>query len=831
MGTACRAPTAWSRRNVSSEPPRPVGVILTQGGIASAGVLPAGHRRMKRTLLASATILFLLAMAGPAAAQQRSQVLAQRIRDDEVKLRAEKDPVERQRLAEGIEVAKHELGPYDPSGARVRCQAMWHDAAIEMLEADLKRLGLRSKTTGSAAPAMDARLALRQMALICVTRAWAWGGYLPKYQFDAIGQYLTNNLPILDSLFDDVAATLAKEDAPTAAGPEKDAFLKSCGEIKAGITRMKQATEAFKTADAKTPKTREAMMATLPEFVDGLRTVYEAQTAVHDAERQKRAAAGASGAATAARPPAAGATPAQPAVADAAATDATGPTAEEKAAVEKTRALLATLEGDDWKSIRDTMEKYLPMAEQGLQVPAARANAQELLDHLAKTADYIKSLQASKSVFPEYIRDRQKNLVTAFEYLADRKTRQQAYSSLRRLYDGAGPRRILDASPLAPEACQGLLRATTLSGAVFAGMTGGGDSRDQMQMSLATTFSVLAQMKDWPPKDMTGQLLPLYKRSAETFLQAAEAVGRTPLDNPETLVKLATECGTFARDTERVIWADQAIKAVAQYAPTRAAPMYTDFVKTAESLLGDTSAAKMQERSRLNQLFQPFRELADLRLPDAEHAKDVTAISGGTYRGALAIFGRQLTQGVTDATRGNPDALASALEPRYVFRLLRHRAVADAAGLARAGVTNLESFSLPDKPWAQFNAATEEQVRRLLGTYSKPAGAARPMRSFWVWDTVFSWVAAAQQETLKARHPGQSEMERLLRNLGQAADPTPPDSAWFGWAVGYHAANGICALSAGYEGTAQWHHNELRYIRQQLGYDKEFTPAVFDPAK
>ena len=123
------------------------GVLILMSALAAAAPAPTKPPAAKP------------APARPAAEPTREELLTKRLRDLESKLRAgtEKDPDLRRRLPDDIERAKQDLGPHDAAGARVHPQAMWHDAAIDQLEADIKRIAGRAKMVTSGAPALDAR--------------------------------------------------------------------------------------------------------------------------------------------------------------------------------------------------------------------------------------------------------------------------------------------------------------------------------------------------------------------------------------------------------------------------------------------------------------------------------------------------------------------------------------------------------------------------------------------------------------------------------------------------------------------------------------------------
>jgi len=210
-------------------------------------------------------------------------------------------------------------------------------------------------------------------------------------------------------------------------------------------------------------------------------------------------------------------------------------------------------------------------------------------------------------------------------------------------------------------------------------------------------------------------------------------------------------------------------------------------------------------------------------------------ICGGAYNGALAMLSKQVTQGLVDSSRGTSTTLDTALEARPMFTLLRHRTVAETSTLSKIPVSNLDAFSFPEKTWPQFVAALDQNLTRVMAQYAKApnygSATRQTWQNLWRWDTTYSYVVAAQFETPKARHAGETDMNFLMRNLAQAADPTPPETVWFAWAIGFHAAEAATCLAAGYESTAGWHLSEARYVFSERGLANPFTASVYDPRK
>lgn len=774
---------------------------------------------MNRLSLALAAMLLLatgtgLAAPAPRAAREPSEAerLTQRIQSCEAKLRTEKDPDVRKALAEDLEQSKHALGPTDAAGKRVKCQAMWHDAALRDIDAQIKRLGLRARPRGGAASAADARLAVRQMAAISLERGWSHSGTLPKYQFDALGACLYNNLPTLDRLFDEAATHLARETASAPAGPDAQAAAKALADIKDGAARLVKAVEDFGTIDASTYKGREQRLATLPAFVAGLRTVHEANRALAPtAERPKTGEA----AETTTEP----AEPAPP----------PGLTEKDKADIEKTRAVLASVKGEGWAPICEEIGKLVVIAEAGLKVPAARSSAEQLLDTVARLAAYVKELTTSKAAYASYVTGRQEAITRGLEYLKDPSYRRGQYSRLRLMCDGDDDRRALDRSPLSPQACQGYLRANRIPYSAFVG-----EQRDvyyeRFQADVATLIDVLGRVGKWPPPAMAPPLKTLCSQGATAFLAEAEALGKAPQEEMETYRAAVSETAILAGDIRRLVQADEAVKAVAKYAPDQAPVLCAEVVRRTERILLAAAENRNAERRSLDQFLAPFRELTDLRPPGPEHAAIAARLSGGTYKAALTYLGSNLTRNLASAAKGNSTWLDAALDARTMFHLIRHRSVAEKDGLAKAGTADLEPFSAPDKPWSQFVPALDANLRSMMKEYGNERRRSQiAWQSLSPWDRVFCVLAAAQHRTLATRQPREGEMDRLMRHLEQVADPNPPDGMWFGWAAGYHGTEAAVCLASGYERAAGWHMSTLNELRADLRFWDDLTWREFDP--
>ena len=407
------------------------------------------------------------------------------------------------------------------------------------------------------------------------------------------------------------------------------------------------------------------------------------------------------------------------------------------------------------------------------------------------------------------------------------------YSMLRRHAEGDRDRRALDAGPLSPEASQGILQAVSLSYRAFKNETAG----DRFSYDVRAIIDIVGKLPAWPPKEMTGRLTPLYKRFSDTFLQSAETAGKMPLADADALVQPYAATATFGRDLERLVRSDSCVKAVAAYSPARARLLYDDLVRQMEALELSIGPLEKDERAKLDLFFKPFQDLADLQLPAPEHQAIAMRLTGNSYKTALVSLANEITRGLAfaSAAKGTATTLESAMEAKPMFLLLRHRCVAETLGLGKVGTANLDAFSIPEKPRAQFVAALDQHLRQSMTQYAAfpldPRGRKLPIQFLGAWDQVYCWVAAAQRLSAPTRRTGESEMDLLLRHLAQVSDPTPPEPRAFGWMVGYHATEAAASLTGGFEYTAGWHRGLVHETRVERHFEKELTPAILDPVK
>ena len=284
---------------------------------------------------------------------------------------------QRKVLQEELELLHHQMGPRDANGARVHCQAMWHEAQIETLDGDIKRFTLLHE--GRATPADDLRLYTRRVAVKCLDEGWALSSGRAKFQVDAFGSYLANNMTMLDSLFARVSAWMTAPPKADEIAEDSAAHLAAVQKIADSITGMARVADGLDRA----PAGDEAVVVPLLEsYVADLRTINEIDEAISERARAKaRPAAAATATAPAVAPtapaatPTAGATGGLPASAPTATPEAAEPepppmTEDEKARVAAVAESARKLVGEGWDEITGAIVRYAGTVDAGFLVPA-----------------------------------------------------------------------------------------------------------------------------------------------------------------------------------------------------------------------------------------------------------------------------------------------------------------------------------------------------------------------------------------------------------------------------------------------------------------------------
>jgi len=77
-------------------------------------------------------------------------------------------------------------------------------------------------------------------------------------------------------------------------------------------------------------------------------------------------------------------------------------------------------------------------------------------------------------------------------------------------------------------------------------------------------------------------------------------------------------------------------------------------------------------------------------------------------------------------------------------------------------------------------------------------------------EEVYRSVAAGQRLTLDASTEGETDLDRLVRNLEGAAVSDPDGRTWRFWLIGYHVTEAAVATAAGLEAVGDWHRDFIR---------------------
>ena len=740
----------------------------------------------------------LAAAAGANSAALAFEQLSAQAATLEKTLRTTNDPLERKRLTDELEKVRHQIGPVDVNGVRVRCQAMWHDSAFESLDQDIKRLAPRPGATTAGGPATELRLAARRMARACLADGWRIPDGLVKYQVDVFGAYLANNLRTLDALFDSAAAGLAREQKAAEAGEDAAARQKATEKARQGLARMNAAAEAMTKA---APDPPDALLPTLSEFLGGLRAVREADDAMRELARGKGKAA----------PEAAGGAGADAGEAE---TPESPPMTEaEKNTLDGVRRIAGRLKGDAWAETAEALTRFAGTAEAGFRVASARPQARELLVGLDRAAALAEGLDASKSAYPDYLTMRQNQLAGALGQIDQVETRAGAYERLAWLWQDDEFRRRMDSGGLTPEAAQGLVRAQyeVAPRLQREGESDAGALAQAIYQGCRAVAVALEKTAAGPPKDMAPALRDNFLRLQKEFRSDVEKAGTAfPADAKTGATKL-TSAASAARGMDLLVRADAILKTIGKLRPARAQAIYGQIAKPAQDAALQQGEAAAAAQQTLEMLIQPFEDLGRLPMPEPELSRGVTALVGRTYGTASGVFNQAIGAGLDAAAQGDAVPLRQALAAQYMFGLLRHRAQAVAFRLDKAATGNLAAFSVPESVWSRFVPTLDQRLQAAMAQFAAQGVSRAPnIEALADWDAVYADVLAAQRLTLDGRLEGESGLDLLMRNLERAAALAADRQAAQGWAVGYHATEAAATMSAGFDTTAAYHRNLMR---------------------
>ena len=725
----------------------------------------------------------------------------------EREVRATKDAAERQRLMDELERIRHQMGPFDSAGTRVHPKAMWHESAIESLAEEIKRL--EGKPASAFGPARDARLATRRLAWACLLLGWRLTDEGPaKYQADAFGQYVANNLKTLDGLFDALGRWDQEQSKLDAGSDRRGVFETNLAKAKEGIAKMGQAVEAVGALSAGALDA-EALASALSLYVEGLRAVREAEAALQeDAARREAEAKGPAPAASnpAAQGPEAGAAESPPM------------TQAEEARLAQVRTIAGGLEGEAWHEIRRCLERYSDAVANGFAVASARPKAREFLDQVERAALLAKSLREGKGVYPKYLEDRLQALAGALGKMESPPSRTYAYARIEAQWDFDADRRRIAAGPITPKAAEGITFARyEYQARLRASPDPEVAARGQRILAESHQIaSVFGRMADWPPKDMKPELCDLYTRQTATLAREAEEAGQRLAAGNFSLDALAA-ADDSTRDLERLVRTHNVYQRASEFLPSRSKALYARLTATAAILVARRDDPA-QARAALDRLLVPFEQIERMEMPEARHERAVTQIAGRTYTTARTLLNREIALGIDAACTGDPEVLRQAFAGRSMFTLLWRRAVVLTDRLDRVGVGNLVPFSLPPSVWERFVPKVDQNLKAVLTSYPKlkQSGDSATLRAIEPWDNVYRWVAAAQRLTVDAANETEPQIDRLIRNLEQAAAVSPPPRVWHNWAVGYHATEAATTMLAGFGATADWHRSMIQQYRWLL---------------
>ena len=262
--------------------PLMIGVILLGAAAATAAVVPIKSSPAKPATTATATATAPAATGTvPKVSPYSLEGMTARAADLQAKIAAA-PPAQRKVLQEELELLHHQMGPRDFNGAPVHCQAMWHEAQIETLGGDIKRFTLLHE--GRATPADNLRLYTRRVAAKCLDEGWALSSGRAKFQVDAFGSYLANNLTMLDGLFARVSAWMTAPPKADEIAEDSAAHLAAVQKIADSITGMARVADGLDRSPA---GAEAAVVPLLESYVADLRAINDIDEAISERARAK----------------------------------------------------------------------------------------------------------------------------------------------------------------------------------------------------------------------------------------------------------------------------------------------------------------------------------------------------------------------------------------------------------------------------------------------------------------------------------------------------------------------------------------------------------------
>lgn len=726
------------------------------------------------------------------------QDLTKQAADLQGKLAKARDPVEKKRLANELETIKHRMGPADADGKPVRPSAMWHAQTIESLEAQIRRLTETGAGAAASTPGSQGRLHARRMAAACLRTGWAAPDGAAKYQADAFGAYLANNLAALDAFFRDLDISVRPPGKPDAPPPD-EATGRALGQAKDGLKQMADAADAVAKAPVPEP---QDLPTSLGLFLKGLGTVQEAGAAI----RAARVTTPGPAAATKQAVP----SPIGPGT--------FGLSDEQKAQVAKIRQVAATLQEDPWNEIRKYLEDYASVVEKGLQVGSIRTESLKLLGLTHMAAEAVEELRAPGRILPpDYADTIREPLQRALKELKGPDKWGGGERGVKDAFLRTRARRALEASPLTTRAAQGYLLILDRNNKVLVPLfpdIAHKEVYDQDRIwheSFGNIMALLGKTNLWPPKDMPPALRQLYAAHAAVFMKNMEQVGRLLGSDWQAAVGPTREVCAYGGDLERLVRAAEVLRTVPQRVPSSAKAVYDRILQASADMVKDP-----KNRNRLDDLIKPLETMERLGAMDPKCTPAAARIGGPPYKAALALLNRQMTLGVEAVCKGDSKALAKAMEPVWMFDLLRARAQAESPPLSKVSLANLIAFSVPETTWKQHVKGVDRDLQAAFAEYAAKSAAPAVTPPLAAGEELCGLVLKVQEMTLDAAGDGSNDLDLLLINLGQVAGADPPEPAWHAWAVGHHLAEAAASASGGFDETAAWHSNQIRTFSKWL---------------
>ena len=764
---------------------------------------------MHRLLPAVGLLLFL---AGSAGGQEEEgppslESLTRQAASLQRKIRRERNPADRKELLEALELLYHQMGPTDAAGKRVRCQAMWHDQALEQLGGEMKRLSGRKVPLAEARGGTLVRLgrlAVRRMAQACLVHGWRIYAGPEKYQVNAFGQYLANNLPTLDGLLKRLSGLSVPAGGAEAgqAEAEQAEAAPAIAKARAGLAKMIEAADAMVDTPSDQP---DGLIVPLGTFMEGLTAVREAVEGVRAAEAEAAEEAQPAGPASSPPPPM---------------------TEAEKQRIASLRQVAAALTEADWDAVADYVERFASMIEVGFTVAGARPKARELLEQTERAVELARSLASTQVLEEERLAGRRRGLLRSLAEMARPADRADGYARLERQWSHDAFRRRLETLDLSAEAARGLLRAREQVAPTWkqSELSEVVDDGRAMASACSSLGKTLGSMQNWPPKDMDDQFLECYGHQKKWFLEQLESAGRRVLEDAGKALGPLQVAARRGQDLALIVRAERVVKAVKRYRPRQAGRMYQQMLHPAKGLVVDPNSAE-RSRGQLEDFVRPFEDLEAFPAPEPAHRRMLSGLLGQVYPAAVAKLTRDLAVGIDSAATGDPMPLREALQAADLFGLARKRALAEEAGLQRAGVRNLAAFSMPAGLWTNFHQGLDRWLQAMFTAYVRGRKTSLWRTEPAALEAVYGPVVAAQRLTLEARFPGEADLGFLMRNLQRVTVLDPPDRAGDAWRVGYHATEAAATTVADLDTVAAWHRRRMRYNREHLDRVELSAPA------